>query len=163
MKPQTKFKLKSAHDIVSLYDEQSKDFIDDLHLEIESYMIQGNNFAICDYFGKIYLSDGDETYKLVSNPFQKRKKTMISNKELKVLAIETLHPISNIAMVSIDEIWKIEGKHYRELTVWEKGGSVSDEIIASIKVDDSFNSDQVKYLLLAEVDYLEEYFLNQNK
>ena len=94
----------------------------------------------------------------------KQTKTMIlSNKELKVLAIETLHPISNIAMVSIDEIWKIEGKHYRELTVWEKGGSVSDEIIASIKVDDSFNSDQVKHLLLAEVDYLEEFFLEQNK
>ena len=88
----------------------------------------------------------------------------LSNAELKDLAFQTLLPISTIDMISIDEIWRIEGKHDRELVTWETArNGIGHEITASITVDDNFTADQIKYLLLAEVDYLEEYFLNQNK
>ena len=88
----------------------------------------------------------------------------LSNKELKDIAFQTLSPISTIDMISINEIWKLEAKHERELTVWRSANVFTGhEIEANITIQDDFTADQVKYLLLTEVNYLEEYFLNQKK
>ena len=88
---------------------------------------------------------------------------MISNNELKDIALRTLSVTSNVERVEVTDVWENNKPHVRQIVVWEESASITGELIANVEVRDNYSADQVKYLLLAEVDYLEEYFIDQNK
>ena len=87
----------------------------------------------------------------------------LSNKELKDIALRTLAVTCNVERVEVTDIWENNKEHVRQIVVWEESASITGELIANIEVRDDYSADQVKYLLLAEIDYLQEYFLDQNK
>ena len=89
---------------------------------------------------------------------------MISNKELKDIAFQTLSPYIEIELINIAEVWH-KTKHYKELSVWKETENIIGDLILSIEIDDDYNLDEVKNLILwgSKIDYRGEYFLNQNK
>ena len=87
----------------------------------------------------------------------------LNNKQLKDIALRTLSVTSNVERVEVTDVWENNKEHVRQIVVWEESASITGELIANIEVRDNYSADQVKYLLLAEVDYLEEYFIDQNK
>ena len=88
----------------------------------------------------------------------------LTNEQIKDIAFNTFQPHCDITMIDISEVWEKDGRHYRELNVWEDDpNKINGEITASVEVADHFTEDNVKHLLYAEIDMLGEYLLNQNQ
>ena len=75
----------------------------------------------------------------------------LSNNQIKDIAYNTLQPHCDITMINISEVWENDPNR------------VNGGLTASVEVADHFTKENVKHLLLSEVDLLQEYFINQNQ